>query len=48
VIVELVDTKDKIDAFVVIAGEMLERAGSGGLITEERAHIIRYSTGIKR
>lgn len=45
VIVEIVDTKERIDEFVGIAGEMLERARCGGLITEERAHIIRYAPG---
>lgn len=45
IVVEIVDTAEKIDAFVKTAGEMLERAGSGGMITEERAHIIHYTSG---
>lgn len=45
IIVELVDTAEKIDRFVEIAGELLERAGCGGLITEERTHVIRYTPG---
>ena len=44
-IVEIVDTEDKINGFTKVAGEMLEASGSGGLITEERAHIIFYSHG---
>jgi PII-like signaling protein len=40
-----VDTEDKIDGFVKVAGEMLEQAGCGGMITEERAHVIRYTSG---
>jgi PII-like signaling protein len=44
-IVEIVDTEAKIDEFATVAGEMLERAGCGGLITEERAHVIRYTPG---
>lgn len=44
-IVEIVDTEEKIDNFIRIAGEMLEQAGCGGLITEERAHIIHYTPG---
>ncbi len=44
-IVELVDTEEKIDKFVTVAGDFIEQAGSGGMITEERAHIIHYSHG---
>jgi uncharacterized protein len=43
IVVEIVDTEERVDGFVKIAGEMMERAGCGGLITEERAHVIRYS-----
>ncbi len=45
VIIEVVDTAEKIDAFITVAGEMLERAGCGGMITEERAHVIHYTSG---
>ena len=45
IIIELVDTAEKIDAFVKVAGDMLEQTGCGGMITEERAHIIRYTSG---
>ncbi len=45
IIIEIVDTEQKIDDFVRVAGGMLEQAGSGGLITEERAHIIHYTSG---
>ncbi|MEK7672029.1 MAG: DUF190 domain-containing protein, partial [Bacteroidota bacterium] len=34
-VIEIVDTAEKIDNFVQ---ELLERAGWGGMITEERAH----------
>lgn len=44
-IVELVDTEEKIDKFITVAGDLIEQAGSGGMITEERAHIIHYSHG---
>lgn len=44
-LVELVDTEEKIDLFKGAVGEMLEHAGCGGLITEERAHIIHYTAG---
>jgi len=45
IIVELVDTEEKIDKFVSYAGDLFDQAGSGGMITEERAHIIHYSHG---
>jgi uncharacterized protein len=45
IVVELVDTTEKIDAFVAVAGEMLEKSGCGGMITEERAHVIHYTSG---
>jgi len=45
IVVEIVDTEEKIDSFVRVAGELLEQAGCGGLITEERAHIIHYTPG---
>ena len=44
-IIELVDTAEKIDGFVQTVGELFEKSGCGGLITEERAGIIRYSSG---
>jgi hypothetical protein len=44
-IIEIVDTEEKIDSFIRVAGEMLEQVGCGGLITEERAHIIHYTPG---
>jgi uncharacterized protein len=44
-IVEIVDTEEKIDGFVKVVCEILDRAGCGGLITEERAHVIHYSAG---
>lgn len=44
-IVELVDTVEKIDSFIKVVDEMFEQSGCGGLITEERAGIIRYTEG---
>jgi PII-like signaling protein len=45
IVIELVDTEEKIERFVKLASELLERAGSGGMITDERAHIIHYRQG---
>jgi len=44
-VIELVDTVEKIDSFIKIADELFEQSGCGGLITEERAGIIRYASG---
>lgn len=45
VIIELVDTEAKINGFIPHVEDLLEKAGCGGLITEERARIIRYTPG---
>ena len=44
-VIEIVDSEEKIDSFVGVVSELMERAGCGGLVTEERAHIIHYSAG---
>lgn len=41
-IVEVVDVENKIRDFVKTVEEMFERSNSGGLITLEKAEIIRY------
>jgi uncharacterized protein len=48
IVVEVIDNRERIDAFVAVAGAMVEQAGCGGMITEERAHVIRYSHGKQR
>jgi hypothetical protein len=45
VVVEIVDTEEKIRDFAEVAGELISRAGAGAMITEERAHVIRYAPG---
>jgi PII-like signaling protein len=44
-VIELIDTVERIDSFIKVADELFEKSGCGGLITEERAGIIRYTTG---
>lgn len=46
-VVEIVDTSEKIDDFLGKVEEIFERAGSGGMITEEKATVIRYTHGAK-
>ena len=45
IVVEIVDTEDKIKAFMPLVDGMFESSGSGGMITVERADIIRYTSG---
>ncbi len=41
-IIEIVDTEEKIMAFVKNAEQLFEQTNSGGLITIEKAEVIRY------
>lgn len=44
-IIEIVDTKEKIIDFTKVVENMFEQSKSGGLITLEKAEIIRYNAG---
>ncbi len=48
VIVELVDTEEKIDGFIEIVNELMEASGAGGMVTVEKAHILSYTPGKKK
>src|SRR3989338_534767 len=45
IIVEMVDTEEKIKSFITVVGDLLEQAGCGGMITDELAPIVQYKTG---
>ncbi len=45
VVVEIIDREERIAAFVDTVSRLLEEAGSGGLVTMEKAHVIRYLHG---
>ena len=47
-VIEIVDTEEKIRGFTKIVEEMFEQTKSGGLITLEKAEIIRYRAGKTR
>lgn len=47
VIIEIVDSEDKIRGALPALDAMIEAAGGGGLITLEKAEIIKYSHGNK-
>jgi len=45
IVVEIVDTEEKISAFIKIVESFFEESKSGGLITLEKAEVIRYQSG---
>jgi PII-like signaling protein len=45
IVIELVDTEEKIKAFMPTVDHLFERSGSGGMVTLERAEVIRYTHG---
>jgi uncharacterized protein len=44
-VIEIVDTEEKIRAFTTIVEQWFEQSKSGGLITLEKAEVIRYKAG---
>lgn len=45
IVVEIVDSEEKIRAFVQIVNALFESTRSGGLVTIEKAEVIRYRAG---
>ena len=45
IIVEIVDTEEKIKAFMPLVDDLFNKSGGGGLMTLEKAEIIRYTPG---
>lgn len=45
VVVEIVDVEEKIRSFMTVVDDLFQRSGSGGMVTIERAEIIRYTSG---
>ena len=46
-VIEIVDTEEKIREFTKIVEQLFEQTKSGGLITIEKAEVIRYRAGNK-
>ena len=44
-VVEIVDTEEKIKAFLPIIDDLFERTGCGGMVTIEKADVIKYTHG---
>lgn len=42
IIIEIVDTEDKIDAFLPVVNSFIEEAHCGALVTIEKAEVIHY------
>lgn len=42
-VIEIVDTEEKINSFIPMVDEIFEEANAGGLITIEAAEIIKYT-----
>ncbi len=45
IVIEIVDTEEKIKGFLPIAEEMIETSGCGAMITLEKVEILRYGHG---
>ncbi len=45
-VIEVVDTEEKISKFIETVEKLFELTKSGGLITIEKAEVIRYKAGI--
>ncbi|MCI0706908.1 MAG: DUF190 domain-containing protein [Ignavibacteriae bacterium] len=47
IVVEIVDTEEKVKSFVPVVDELFEKAGCGGMMTIEKAEVIRHSAAKK-
>ena len=45
IVVEIVDTEEKVGSFLPIVDELFDKVGCGGMITVEKADIIKYTPG---
>lgn len=48
IVLEIVDREERINAFLPTLHELIDAADSGGLVTMEKVHIIRYLHAPKR
>jgi len=47
IVVEIVDTEEKIKDFLVVVDKLFDEVGCGGMMTIEKAEIIKYTHGKK-
>jgi uncharacterized protein len=45
IVIELVDTEENIRKFLPFVDELFEQTGCGGMVTIEKAEVIRYKAG---
>ena len=45
IVIEIVDTEEKINSFLPIMNELLESSAGGAMVTLEKVNVIRYSHG---
>jgi PII-like signaling protein len=45
IVVEIVDTVAKVDSFLPVVENLFEHSKSGGMITQEKVNVIRYTPG---
>jgi PII-like signaling protein len=45
IVIEIVDTEEKIQSFLPVVNEMIESSGGGAMVTLEKVDVIRYSHG---
>lgn len=43
VVIEIIDTEEKLREFIPVVDDLFEKAGCGGLLTLELAEIVKYS-----
>lgn len=47
-IIDIIDTREKIKEFIPIAERMMIDSGKGGMITSSEVEVIRYEAGVKK
>ena len=45
IVIEIVDTEEKIQGFLPVLDELIDRSGCGRMITLEKVHVLSYSQG---
>lgn len=45
IVVEIVDTEEKVKQFLSVVDELFEKVGCGGMVTIEKADVIKYTQG---
>jgi uncharacterized protein len=45
IVIEIVDTDAKVQAFIPVVDELFETAGGGGMMTLEQVNVIKYTHG---